>query len=595
METPYAGLTPYQRSDAEYFFGREEERRVIALKLMAARMTLVYGPSGVGKSSLLAAGVDNDLVSRCEEEIKEGDRATPGYIPVLFSGPWRDDPTSALLVRVRERIHDILPDHEPSLPAKTGLVQELEAASLSLHSIILVMLDQFEDYFLYHPIEIKVGHFAAELVDAVTRPRLGVNFLVSLREDSLAKLDFLSGHIPDLYRNSYRVERLSRYKAEDAIRKPVFKYNEINRTCIGIEDVLVNKVLHELSCGAASARPGPAAGLVSGAGFPAPPGFEAPFLQLVMTRLWKESEGNPLGLQRETLDRLGGVPQIIRTHLDRMMSLLSLDERRTAAALFEHLVTPSGSKIAHRLSDLASYAALDQAQVAPLLNKLCTTDFRMLTPLPAALGEAEPRYQVSHDVLALSILDWLRRYRLEEAEITARREVASVRTFKAFFLGSYLLVAAALLPLMLILVWPGSMQGSIEARGLSVLSGLSMAARLLLIAGISGMLGSIILLATNFAEELGNRVLFVGGGWIYILEPLIGGALAVAVYFCLVTAFVNTTQGFLSLNPYGIGAASGFVGASARQAVAKLNEIFEHLFHRPGEPFSHTGGPARSS
>ena len=52
---------PFTEEQAEYFFGREEERKIIAANLMASRLTLLYGPSGVGKSSVLNAGVAHDL------------------------------------------------------------------------------------------------------------------------------------------------------------------------------------------------------------------------------------------------------------------------------------------------------------------------------------------------------------------------------------------------------------------------------------------------------------------------------------------------------------------------------------------------------
>jgi hypothetical protein len=74
--------------------------------------------------------------------------------------------------------------------------------------------------------------------------------------------------------------------------------------------------------------------------------------------------------------------------------------------------------------------------------------------------------------------------------------------------------------------------------------------------------------------------------------------LAIAFYLTLVTGFVNTSGGFLSLNPYGVGAVSGFVGASARQAVAKLDEIFVTLFRTDRHdrmPVPPTSGPPASA
>jgi hypothetical protein len=54
---PYVGLVPYGEEDAGWFFGREQDQRIIAANLRASRLTLLYGASGVGKTSVLMAGV----------------------------------------------------------------------------------------------------------------------------------------------------------------------------------------------------------------------------------------------------------------------------------------------------------------------------------------------------------------------------------------------------------------------------------------------------------------------------------------------------------------------------------------------------------
>ena len=60
-ETPYVGLVPYSEDDAAFFFGRDAEKRIVTANLRASRLTIVYGASGVGKTSLLQAGVVHDL------------------------------------------------------------------------------------------------------------------------------------------------------------------------------------------------------------------------------------------------------------------------------------------------------------------------------------------------------------------------------------------------------------------------------------------------------------------------------------------------------------------------------------------------------
>jgi len=59
LAAPFRGLVPFGDSelDALLFFGRERETEIAVANLLAARLTILYGPSGVGKSSLLRAGV----------------------------------------------------------------------------------------------------------------------------------------------------------------------------------------------------------------------------------------------------------------------------------------------------------------------------------------------------------------------------------------------------------------------------------------------------------------------------------------------------------------------------------------------------------
>ena len=63
VSSPYRGLAPFEDSelDALYFFGRERDTEIVVANLIASRLTVLYGPSGVGKSSLLFATVARTL------------------------------------------------------------------------------------------------------------------------------------------------------------------------------------------------------------------------------------------------------------------------------------------------------------------------------------------------------------------------------------------------------------------------------------------------------------------------------------------------------------------------------------------------------
>lgn len=57
VREPYKGLRPYEESDQDLFFGRDDERDVLIDKVLTNRLTLLFAATGVGKTSLLQAAV----------------------------------------------------------------------------------------------------------------------------------------------------------------------------------------------------------------------------------------------------------------------------------------------------------------------------------------------------------------------------------------------------------------------------------------------------------------------------------------------------------------------------------------------------------
>ena len=116
-----------------------------------------------------------------------------------------------------------------------------------------------------------------------------------------------------------------------------------------------------------------------------PGGIEAPFLQLVMARLWAaEAEQSSVVLRLETFERLGGAEEIVSDHLEQALASLDDEQQDVAAAIFNHLVTPSGTKIAHDASDLAGYLGTTSRQLEPVLALLAAQ--RILRPVPASVA-----------------------------------------------------------------------------------------------------------------------------------------------------------------------------------------------------------------
>jgi WD40 repeat protein/flagellar biosynthesis GTPase FlhF len=388
--SPFKGLVPFGDSDLDalLFFGREREREIVVANLMASRFTVLYGPSGVGKTSLLGAGVAHEL------------RKIPDVAVVVFSA-WTGDPAVELKGLIAEGC-DL--GYSADSVADT-----LAGATAAIGGEVYVILDQFEEFFLYH----RGKHeFIEEVAEAVRRPRLRANFLVGIREDALALLDAFKPDLPGFFANSLRLGPLDRKAGEAAVVGPVNAYNGLVDAGqrVELEPEVVTQVLDEVAAGKVDlGRAG--RGSVGNGGAGTTDRIEAPYLQLVLERLWQvERASGSNRLRAATLRELGGASQIVQDHLARAMSSLSPREQDAAAAMYHHLVTPSGTKIAHGVSDLAGYAGIEEIEATAVL-KLLSADRIVRAGENGGAG----RYEIFHDVLADAVLAWRTRHEADRA------------------------------------------------------------------------------------------------------------------------------------------------------------------------------------
>ena len=200
-----------------------------------------------------------------------------------------------------------------------------------------------------------------------------------------------------------------------------------------IEDALVDDVLDGVGAGRIEFGPG-GLGMQDANG--RAPGIEAPYLQLVMQRLWDvERSSGSQTLRASTLAGLGGAAQVVADHLERAIEALTPGQRDVAASLFEHLVTPSGMKIAHETSDLAQFAHCTDDDVRGVVGVLA--DHRILRTDEAG------RWEIFHDVLASAVLGWKSRHDSERA-VERERAEARRRHRRLAFLAFGALIGLAL-------------------------------------------------------------------------------------------------------------------------------------------------------
>src|SRR5687768_1170108 len=303
MKEPFVGLRPFEEKDWTLFYGREADIRLVAANLRTARLTLMYGESGVGKSSLINAGVLHRLGEQAAHAAADG----LSY-RVARVDSWKDDPAATVVTAIEGA------SGNPAAHTEAGLRLSLKEAVNPFRRIqedreppaerrLLLVFDQFEQYFQYEWMKVPGNGFVADFASIIDDPDLSVNVLISIREDMLAALDVFLDDLPGLYDNCYRLRNLDAEDALEAIVRPIERYN--TKRDPDLLEVTFDPDL-------------PAAGIESirdttGGESDIP----ATYLQLVMHALWKEDVGRlHRTIRTSTLtDKLKSARQIYQSTL----------------------------------------------------------------------------------------------------------------------------------------------------------------------------------------------------------------------------------------------------------------------------------------
>jgi hypothetical protein len=227
----YPGSRPFYDTDIDrrLFFGRDHEIQSLLHKVLADKLVVLYAKSGLGKTSLINAGLNQALRDR-------------GFIPLIvrFNNPDLE-PLQILYAAIKEIVEQKGIDYETG--EEESLWQYFKTAAFwSPEDTLLkpvLILDQFEEFFILHPPE-KRKHFIRQLADVINNniPKSirasisagepfnfsdkppNVKVIISIREDSLGQLEELSREIPSIFHHRFRLLPLSREQAKQAILKP---------------------------------------------------------------------------------------------------------------------------------------------------------------------------------------------------------------------------------------------------------------------------------------------------------------------------------------------------------------------------------------
>ena len=240
---PWLGLASFTEETQAYFFGRDDEVAELARRVQRKLLTVLFGQSGLGKTSILRAGLAPRLraIGYCPVYVRIDygrDSAPPSeqikqaiFKATEQSGQWTQPGSAVAGESLWEFLHH-----------RDDVLQDASGNTLTP----LLIFDQFEEIFtLAQNDDVgrqRAAQFIEDLADLVeNRPpkaleakieqdeaaaerfdftRSDYRVLIALREDYLAHAEALKAAMPSITQNRMRLARMTGQQALAAVVKP---------------------------------------------------------------------------------------------------------------------------------------------------------------------------------------------------------------------------------------------------------------------------------------------------------------------------------------------------------------------------------------
>jgi hypothetical protein len=326
---PYRGLSAFGEDDAKYFFGRSNEIRTALSLLEAWPLLAVIGPSGVGKSSFVHAGLVPAV------------RAAGGNWQVRVLRPGRV-PLHRLVAVVEDALGTEQPDLLQQLSEAPGQFGEkLRDAAAARNQNILVVVDQLEELFTLCDSDDIRKLFLSALLAAADDPSSPVRVVLSMRADFL---DRLAGHkhfLAELSRGLFFLTAPDQDNLRETLERPAELAGYAFEDPWIVEDMMQ----------AATSR---------GA---------LPLLSFAATRLWEARDRQRKLLTVAAYNAMGGVGGAFARHADQVAASVPPQSQLLLRAIMTRLVTPEGTRAVVDHRELLSLSP-DTSEIERILDML---------------------------------------------------------------------------------------------------------------------------------------------------------------------------------------------------------------------------------
>jgi len=428
----YPGVKPFTENEKHLFFGRANDSQKLFKLISLEKLVLLYSKSGLGKSSLLNAGVlplfDEDSDKYQTLKIRLGAKTENSLSPT-------DTALAKLPQATPNKVLAKFGDDHKSLWLRVKALQPLSEKSSKTY---ILVFDQFEELFTYSPAEIdqfkkqladllyaKIPaylrkavsnllktdeHFFsdAELDYLYRQPDVKVVF--SIRSDRMSLLNSLTDAMPDVLKNYYELSPLSRKAATEAILRPATADgNQFISPAFAYRTESLDMILDYLT--AKGEKP-----------------IETFQLQTICQYAENLAIENRLGYhvqdqkQEVQPENLGNLKNVFRSHYDNLISKISPAQKQLAARLLiENKLIIDGNRVS-----LPDVVVLKEQGVDKTLIAYLHDTHHIIRSEPNTTGGIS--YELSHDTLVAPILE-AKKVR-EEAEEEARAKAEQLEKLR---------------------------------------------------------------------------------------------------------------------------------------------------------------------
>lgn len=199
--SPFVGFQPFTPDYAALFFGRDTEIQELFDKIInetQVRITLLFGPLGVGKTSLILAGLLPRLETLCKAQ----------YVRVS-----REFIDSAAVQSLLE--------HEPDHSATPGLLKiafQWEHAMPDPLDRKVIILDQFEEFYIWTPQPNRLLNLYLHIAHLL-QSRQNTDLVLVVRDEFFSQLQDIEAFVPNVLAEQVRIRHVDARTAAQIIKK----------------------------------------------------------------------------------------------------------------------------------------------------------------------------------------------------------------------------------------------------------------------------------------------------------------------------------------------------------------------------------------